>query len=81
LSVIPTVNLVSNVGSGEAATHCADSPHLHRPAVPMAFPLRHPANVLTDFQADDYSQRVVFGAVKPRGRRAWMRLFPGASPH
>jgi len=75
LSVIPAVNLVSNVGGGESATHCADSPLLHRPTVPMVFPLRHPANVLADFQADDYCQRAVFGAVKPRGWRARLRRF------
>ena len=71
LSIIPSVNLVTNAGGGEDATHCEGSPLLHRPAVPMAFPLRHPANVLPDFQADDYSQRVVFGAVRPKG---WRRL-------
>jgi hypothetical protein len=75
LSVIPAVNLVSNVGSGEAATHCADSPLLHRPAAPMVFPLRHPANVVMDSDADDYCQRNVFGSIQPAGWRAKLRRF------
>jgi hypothetical protein len=75
LAVLPTVNLVTNAGGGADATHCAGSQLLHRPAIPMAFPLRHPANVLADFQADDYSQRVIFGTVRPRGWRARLRRF------
>ncbi len=73
LSIIPTVNLVTNLGGGADATHCAESPLLHRPAGPMVFPLRHPVNVLPDFPADDYSQRFVFGAVPPKGWRARLR--------
>lgn len=73
LSIIPTVNLVTNVGDGEAATHCAGSPHLHRPAVATGFPLRHPANVLMDHAADDYCQRNVFGTAAPKGWRVKLR--------
>jgi len=81
LSTLPTVNLVTNVGGGGDATHCVDGPLLHRPAVPMIFPLRHPVNVLADFQADDYSQRFVFGACRPKGWRAWLpRFLTGLRP-
>jgi hypothetical protein len=75
LTILPTVNLVTNAGGGPDATHCADSPLLHRPALPMVFPLRHPVNVLADFQADDYSQRTIFGAVRPKGWRARLRRY------
>jgi hypothetical protein len=73
LSIIPTVNLVSNLGGGAEATHCADSPFLHRPTVPMVFPLQHPANVVMDHIADDYCQCHVFGAARPEGWRARLR--------
>ncbi len=44
LSVTPALNLVSNVGWGEGATHTR-STRSAAPAVTMPFPLRHPAEV------------------------------------
>ncbi len=47
VSVVPSVNLVTNVGYGESATHLKDSSHplAQLPVRPMSFPLRHPPEV------------------------------------
>jgi hypothetical protein len=54
LTILPQVNLVSNIGSGVEATHCFD-PHAadNLPVEELAFPLKHPPFVLRDKQADD----------------------------
>lgn len=58
LSIIPNVNLVSNVGFHAGATHTADdSPFSAMPAEPMQFPLDHPPFVVRDRTADDFTQR------------------------
>lgn len=62
LTILPNVNLVSNIGFGEQATHTLQ----HDPAKAalglqeMTFPLRHPPYVVRDAQADAYSQRQLF---------------------
>lgn len=61
LNVMPTVNLVSNIGFGPDATHAVfDSPIAARPAGPLAFPLRHPEAVIRSRRADDYMEGNVF---------------------
>jgi hypothetical protein len=45
LAVSPSVNMVENVGWGADATHGAAEGKRDHPAVPMTFPLRHPARV------------------------------------
>jgi hypothetical protein len=80
LTVLPVVNLVTNNGDGPDSTHRTENPLLHRPANPMVFPLRHPGNVLADFQADDYTQRHIYGAIEPKGWRAKLRQFLDRPP-
>lgn len=43
-SIIPSVNLISNIGGGEAATHTTEMDNLRlcRPLSTITFPLRHP---------------------------------------
>lgn len=46
IAVAPSVNLISNIGFGPDATHTVQGSGLARlPTEPMAFPLRHPAEV------------------------------------
>lgn len=54
LTVLPAVNLVSNIGFGPGATHTrsAGSPLAGLPVETMAFPLRHPPEVVRDVPAD-----------------------------
>lgn len=64
LSVIPAVNLVSNIGFGPGATH---TPTPNRYAAmetgPMVFPLAHPPAVERGAREDDYVGNTMF--VKP----------------
>lgn len=67
LTAIPKSNLVSNIGFGPGSTHTTDpaSPLANLPARAMDFPLSHPATMVRDHLADDYSQRTVFGSISP----------------
>ena len=63
LTIIPAVNLISNVGYGQAATHTLEDGH---PLAALAceeisFPLRHPAVIVRDYKADDILQITAFG--------------------
>lgn len=61
LTILPNVNLVSNVGFTEAATNTTtDSLLANIPAEAMAFPLRHPPFMVRDAQADDFTQHTMF---------------------
>lgn len=62
LSILPQVNLVSNIGFGEHATHTKDpSSHLAGlPAGKLGFPLRHPPCVLRHVEADAYTFQTIF---------------------
>jgi len=61
LTVLPTVNLVQNIGFGEDATHTTDESNTHPPADNLTFPLSHPPYVLRDNQADTWTQCHHFG--------------------
>ena len=62
LSVIPSVNLISNIGFGSSATHTGtDGGKLAAMETQeMKFPLSHPPFVLSDSQADDNTARLFF---------------------
>jgi glycosyl transferase family 2 len=64
LTVLPSVNLVSNIGFGEQATHTLrhDASKANLGLGEMVFPLRHPPYLIRDAQADAYSQRHLFPA-------------------
>jgi hypothetical protein len=60
-SIIPEVNLVTNIGFGGDATHThAAHPVADRPRQPMQFPLRHPAHVSPDEEADLHTARLLY---------------------
>ena len=61
LNILPSVNLVTNIGFGADATHTVQaSPFENLPSQPMAFPLAHPSHMVRDFFADDNYARLAF---------------------
>lgn len=59
LSILPRVNLISNIGFGDGATHTRDSqsPFANLPVEAMEFPLLHPPFVIRNTQADNITQK------------------------
>lgn len=62
LSVVPNVNLVSNIGWGRDATHChdPDSPMANLPRTDIRFPLDHPDEIRVNRKADDFTSEHIF---------------------
>ena len=54
LTIVPAVNLMTNIGFGDDATHTVDShaQRAHPAAGEMTFPLRHPAQLVRDQRRD-----------------------------
>lgn len=70
LAVLPAVNLVTNIGFGVDATHMRESDRiLCRPAMELAFPLRHPASIARDVQADRRTECTLYSG----GYAGWLR--------
>jgi len=68
LTVLPSVNLVSNIGFDGRATHTRiPTPRAMVPTGEMAFPLLHPPYVVRDAQADRRTQRHYFRVKEPHG--------------
>lgn len=59
LSIVPRVNLVSNIGFGAEATHTFDpNSHLaNRPAAELSRPLKHPRRIERNRRADELTFR------------------------
>jgi hypothetical protein len=55
LSIVPSVNLISNIGFGAGATHTknSSSQEADRPVFPISFPLRSPDVVIVDREFDN----------------------------
>lgn len=64
LTILPNVNLISNIGFGEGATHTVSTknPWIDLPTQTMNFPLQHPQFVIRDGIADKFTQDSVFNA-------------------
>jgi len=62
LTVLPNVNLVSNIGFGGDATHTKDKDNANSkiPVFTLSFPLKHPNWMIRDKIADDYTQKINF---------------------
>jgi len=62
LTIIPNVNLVSNIGFGEDATHTRSnkSPLVNIPLKEMVFPLKHPPFIIRNKQADDFADKHIY---------------------
>jgi hypothetical protein len=55
LTIVPNVNLVTNIGFGEGATHTIQAdPRFILPATSMEFPLRHPTSFIPSRSLDRY---------------------------
>ena len=80
LSVVPSANLVSNIGFGPGGTHTTD-PRDVCAGVPLArmdFPLRHPTAVERSEALDALLEDRVFGGNLERALgRVWSRLRAG----
>lgn len=63
LCIMPKVNLISNIGFGESATHTKQQKHksANLPTYPIEFPLTHPDKKTTNQIADDYTMKQFFG--------------------
>jgi len=62
LTIIPNVNLVSNIGFSHDGTNTIDShnPRANVPVQAMEFPLQHPQIVIRDRRGDAFTQKHVF---------------------
>lgn len=61
VTILPNVNLVSNVGFGEDSSNCKTRGELHCLSVEaVTFPLTHPSFVTRLVKADDYTEKMVF---------------------
>lgn len=61
LSILPTVNLISNVGFDQNATHTTGASDLaNLPVTPIPFPLSHPLGMFKNIQADRFSEEKCF---------------------
>lgn len=76
LSIVPAVNLITNVGFGRDATHFKSgrSPVAFLPSEDIAFPLRHPSCVVRNYDADRaLIRRLVLPALGPRSLTGRLR--------
>jgi hypothetical protein len=61
LSVMPNVNLTSNIGFGPEASHTKSGGRFEDMQVfPMQFPLQHPPFLIRDAQSDKFTDKVMF---------------------
>jgi hypothetical protein len=80
LTVLPNVNLISNIGYHQEATNTrGTSQAANIPAYPVEFPLRHPPFILRDVRADTFSQKNHFqkntrGSLPARARARLGRI-------
>lgn len=75
LAVYPRVNLVSNIGYGEDATHTtSDGSSVYFPSSALDFPLTHPPEIVWDRKAD-YLRMKQIRDEKPLYWRALMQVY------
>jgi len=57
LSILPNINMISNIGFGTDATHTTDleSQHSKIPRAEINFPIKHPKFLLRNMEADKYT--------------------------
>ncbi|WP_242031169.1 DUF5672 family protein [Anabaena sp. FACHB-1237] len=62
LSILPNINLVSNIGFGQEGTHTTDTNSIlaNIPVEEMQFPLKHPPFIVRDTQADNFTERTFY---------------------
>jgi hypothetical protein len=61
LSIMPNVNLTSNIGFGPEASHTKSGGRFENMKLyPMEFPLQHPPFLIRDAQSDKFTDKVMF---------------------
>ncbi|MDZ8054193.1 MAG: glycosyltransferase family 2 protein [Aulosira sp. ZfuVER01] len=62
LTILPNINLVSNIGFSTEAANTRDiySPFANHPTQAMEFPIKHPEFMIRDAQADKFTQQTQF---------------------
>lgn len=61
LSILPSCNLVSNIGFDSEATHTHRKTKISNlPAEGMGFPLQHPSFMIRNYEADNFTERYIF---------------------
>lgn len=75
LVIIPSVNLVKNIGYGDVGTHISsiDHPLANLPAQSIEFPLIHPVGVMRNYDVDIVLGEIVYGNL-PIYKRAIRKL-------
>ncbi|MBJ7900107.1 MAG: glycosyltransferase family 2 protein [Cyanobacteria bacterium RI_101] len=77
LNILPSVNLVSNIGFGADASNTVQERHplANLPTKEIHFPLRHPPFILRNGEADRYTQNTIFSpSLSRRLTRKFSRL-------
>lgn len=76
LTIVPAVNLISNVGFGSQGTHCMDetSPLNDVPRGELVFPLVHPADMRRSGSVDYEIFRVRFQSPPPLQAPLWVQV-------
>lgn len=71
LTILPEINLVSNIGFSQDASHTnsLDSPLSNIKAEAMTFPLRHPPFVIRNVEADLFTEENIFGGGSPKNEK------------
>ncbi len=78
LSVIPSVNLVSNVGFGTEAAHTqAKSIFSDIPVSQITFPLHTPQFIARDVRADEFTEKIMFSSSFSRQFLTKLKSFLG----
>ena len=63
LCIIPNINLISNIGFGQGATHTkVENALSNLPAHEMSFPLKHPDLVGVNMLADEFTEKNYFSS-------------------
>jgi hypothetical protein len=63
LTILPNVNLTSNIGFGKDSTHTNQgSIFSNLPTQDILFPIVHPPYIIRDSLADDYTQQIMFSS-------------------
>jgi hypothetical protein len=75
LSILPNVNMISNIGYGVEGTHTTGYSWIAQmPTEAVEFPLHHPPFVIRDTQADTFSDRNRFSGSRSRLRSLLVRI-------
>lgn len=80
LCIVPSRNLISNIGFRGDATHTSDAGHpvASMPTSPLALPLTHPAYMLADSAADERTSSVFRPSLYRRARSFMIRRLHAA---